>query len=261
MIWKKYLIPKKFTGFTLAEILISVAIIAILATIFLTTNLTNSLKSTRDAKRKQDFAKLTRVLEEYYNDNGSYPRADSGNISGFPWGSYFTPNVPQLPKDPLSPQRDYYYLSGQSMQNYYALFAKLENTGDSDIAESGCGSGCGPSKAYNYVVHSPNVYVANGITSGDALLGEGAGGEGEGGGGGGGGTPQPTDTGVPATIPPSGPTPTPSTAPGGTCDFDQCCKNRWCGGGSGIGVFCMTGERCWYDPMWGWMCYAEPLCP
>jgi len=260
---------KKF-GFTLVEILIVVAIIAILTGIFLTTNLTNTLKKGRDSKRKQDLSKLTRSLEDYYNDHIGYPPGDvdKGIILDAPWGGSFNPYIPALPADPLSPSRDYYYQTGPTLQNFFVIYAKLENTGDPDIERVGCQEGCGPGKAYNYYVASPNVVFLAGLPNMDITPPEGGlPGATEPPGGGG-------ETIVPAspTPTPEGPSPTPegggepqptvTKPPGAECGLNTCCYHKMCGGDAAHGgIPCHDQEKCIYDSLLGWSCWYAEECP
>jgi|DewCreStandDraft_4_1066084.scaffolds.fasta_scaffold01565_10 type II secretory pathway pseudopilin PulG len=253
---------------SLVELLTVVAIIAILATIFLTINVSTSIKKARDSKRKQDLAKLAKIMEDYYNDHSGYPPGGTGGkiTNEAPWGSPFDPYVPLLPKDPQSPKQEYYY-QGSPSQNIFIIYARLENNGDPDIKTVGCSAGCGPDHAYNYFVASPNVVM---LADNPTEI-----------------TPTPIggDTGTPAQPPseptselptlsptPTGPTPTPlggggplptpTRPPGAECDHNQCCLNKLCGGGvdSG-GVLCLNREKCYYDPLWGWACWFDSNCP
>ncbi len=266
---KKSALGKKNSGIitlTLVELLTVIAIIAILATIFLTTSVATSLKKARDAKRKQDLTKIAKMMEDYYNDHLGYPvgGAEGKIADDIPWGSSFDPYIPLLPQDPQSPKQEYYY-QGSPSQSFFIIYAKLENTGDPDISKVGCNNGCGPNQSYNYFVASPNIVMLAGVPVTPTLIG--------------GDTPAPTEpppqepTSQP-TLPPTPtgptptplggglPTPTPSKPPGAECDHNECCRNRLCGGGveSG-GVLCLTHEKCWYDPIYGWSCWYEANCP
>lgn len=59
-------------GFTLVEMLIVIAIIAILASVALV-SVGGVRQSARDTKRVSDMSKLQQQLEVYYSQNGSYP--------------------------------------------------------------------------------------------------------------------------------------------------------------------------------------------
>lgn len=60
------------SGFTIIELLIVIAIIGILATLVLT-NFQGAQAKGRDTVRKNDINSVYQKLEEYYNENGSYP--------------------------------------------------------------------------------------------------------------------------------------------------------------------------------------------
>lgn len=153
------------SGFTLIEIIIVVAILATLIIGAFSANLLPNLQKGRDSKRKQDLQKITRVLEDYYNDNDQYPPQVSGQINGVPWGDSFSPYTSTLPKDPQSPGRNYLY-STSSLGNYFVVFSTLENTLDADIGRVGCDPSCGPdisNQQYNFAVHSGNVRIENGV--------------------------------------------------------------------------------------------------
>jgi len=68
----------KKKGFTLIELLVVVAIIGVLATVVLGA-LGDARSKSRDAKRKSDITQLSKILELYYLDNGSYPTTGSLN--------------------------------------------------------------------------------------------------------------------------------------------------------------------------------------
>ncbi len=82
-------------GFTLIELMVVIAIIGILASI-ITVSLASSRAKARDAKRISDIRTIQLALEEYYNDNGTYPTAIYGSPS--PIANYL-PNTPLDPKD------------------------------------------------------------------------------------------------------------------------------------------------------------------
>jgi prepilin-type N-terminal cleavage/methylation domain-containing protein len=63
---------RKESGFTIIELLIVIAIIGILATLVLT-NFQGAQAKGRDTVRKNDINSIYQKLEEYYNENGSYP--------------------------------------------------------------------------------------------------------------------------------------------------------------------------------------------
>lgn len=65
--------PKK--AFTLMELLIIIALIAIIATVVLILlNPWQQIAKAQDSRRKNDLATFRKVLEDYYNDKGCYPK-------------------------------------------------------------------------------------------------------------------------------------------------------------------------------------------
>jgi prepilin-type N-terminal cleavage/methylation domain-containing protein len=130
-------------GFTLIEILIVVAIIAILASIVLV-GLGPTQQSGRDARRLSDLHEIQNGLELYYNACGYYP----GTATVAPCLAYkpitVTPAISQLaiiltsfsslgvnsiPDDPTSGQ--HYTYSAVPGGTSYILSAKLENANNS----------------------------------------------------------------------------------------------------------------------------------
>jgi len=125
---------KIIKGFTLIEILIVVAIIAILASIVIV-GLGPAQQSGRDARRVADLQSMRNGLQLYYNKCGFYPGTSSCGVSspGNSWsafketlaGSGIGLSASNLPSDPSS-NRSYAY--GYSTDySSYVLSAKLEN--------------------------------------------------------------------------------------------------------------------------------------
>jgi prepilin-type N-terminal cleavage/methylation domain-containing protein len=63
---------KNTSGFTLIEVIVVIAVLAVLVAMTLFAYGGAQARS-RDAKRKTDIANITKALELYYQDNGSYP--------------------------------------------------------------------------------------------------------------------------------------------------------------------------------------------
>jgi general secretion pathway protein G len=122
---------KQRQGFTLIEILIVVAIIAILASVVLI-GLGPTQQQGRDARRLSDLREVQTGLELYYNEKGVYPDCTGNGATC--WGTMSTAlttaspsiGVTQVPNDPSS-GRSYYYNSFNSDATY-VIGATLENT-------------------------------------------------------------------------------------------------------------------------------------
>ncbi len=149
-------------GFTLIEIIIAVAIIALLA-ILAFTALPNQLRRSRDAQRKKDLATIKIAFEDFYNDQGQYPESD---ILLNCDSEEFMPYLQKVPCDPLNEQPYIYapYPSPVDRSGGYRVFAPLESYSDQIISALNCEGGCGldqsqvpvgstsPATAYNYGV-------------------------------------------------------------------------------------------------------------
>ena len=129
-------------SFTLLELTIVIGLLAILgAAVIALLNPWSQIGKANDAKRKHDLDVLRKVLEDYYNDHGCYPRPEQicyggpaptplagfSNIckAGFPnrtplWQTCYicgtdptspsiTPYLSQLPCDPQHAAKDYLY--------------------------------------------------------------------------------------------------------------------------------------------------------
>lgn len=138
-------------GFTLIEILIAIAIVAIIASVFVG-NFFSSIARGRDSRRKQDLRSIAQGLELYYTDNGLYPTAlpTPRELFAHP-NDLNTVYMQELPGDPAAGKR-YCYQSADGSS--YQLYAGLENNGDSEILPTPhlCDGG-----NYNYGVSSTNT--------------------------------------------------------------------------------------------------------
>jgi len=114
-------------GFTLIELMVVIAIIAILATVGLTIY-TQAEKSARDGKRIADIQEIQKGLEQYYAVNGDYP-ATLGAAS-FASSNYFQNGTPSA--DPNGTAYKYMYCTKR-----YVVCAKLENPQGANAGASG----------------------------------------------------------------------------------------------------------------------------
>lgn len=148
---------RNHTGFTLIELLIVLTIVGILATLVLFTT-QNQLMKARDGKRKADLAKIQKVLEDYINDQTSYPTRTEYGDCGSTEGTIFEGYTKEIPCDPTNnDEYNYFYSPGTSDGSWYKIYAKLENDNDPIIAKVDCASGCGPGNNYNFWVSSANM--------------------------------------------------------------------------------------------------------
>lgn len=142
---------KKLGGFTLVEMLIVIAIIAILSTMILR-GVGGALPKSRDARRMGDLKNVQSSLEVYYNKTGTYPNITASDPTGWQTlestisgvlGSNF-----KLPRDPSGGTNTYYYCPGAASPsgaiNSYILGAQLEVTSSTEgLSGETCGKPCG----------------------------------------------------------------------------------------------------------------------
>jgi len=164
---------KTYKGFTLFELLLTLAIFTVLAMTVIVVS-RNSLTKSRDTKRKSDIKNVADSLELFYGDYGIYPASDAnGNIlacsyssvtsSGAvcTWGSsemsddqgtiYFN----RLPSDP-DPGQAYTYVPAAD-QSSFIIYADLELDGDPDSEKQGCSGGT--CSGHDVYVKSSNAIV------------------------------------------------------------------------------------------------------
>lgn len=133
---------KLAAGFTLVELLVVVAIIALLAVLG-GANYMTSLKRGRDATRRSDLEQVRAALEMYRTDNAGYPVIGSGTATGdftalvADAGPLRSPNIylTKTVSDPGGSALGYEYIPTAST---YELCATLEiPSGDTCTAGSG----------------------------------------------------------------------------------------------------------------------------
>ena len=125
-------------GFTLIEILIVVAIIAILASVVLV-GLGPTQQAGRDARRISDLSEAKNGLELYYNKCGNYPGTGgtcAAGTAGVTWAAVSTNIIAAnvgitsaLPDDPSSGKHYNYWWGANNAS--YVVGAHLENPNNS----------------------------------------------------------------------------------------------------------------------------------
>lgn len=136
-------------GFSLIELLVVVAIIAILTALGISF-FSQTRKTGRDAQRKADLTAIAGALEQYYSDHDSYPAgydptdivSNQLSYSGSPWIPGLE-NYIDLPSDPINTSgggspgcRCYQYIvwdnRSERGRQHYLLLTNLENNRDPD---------------------------------------------------------------------------------------------------------------------------------
>ena len=130
---------KSKKGFTLIEMLIVIAIISILASVFLV-GLRGFRAGAYDARRLADLQKVQSYLEIYYTKNRAYPNVSATTASG--WISLQNElvsadvGVTAIPNDPLSASGNtYYYGVDNSDFQSYVLGARFSTSDHSWLSE------------------------------------------------------------------------------------------------------------------------------
>ena len=164
-------------GFTLAEIVIVFAIIALITTAALGTGFISSRQSARDARRRNNVRNLATALEAYFNDHNQYPASNNGVIvacgpagaDDCDWGDAFTDEngtiyMARLPDDPGSNQY-LYRSSGIAWQLYVAL----ENEDHPDLDRNEDGVYTSADDGWEFVDCGPG-YCNFGLSSGNTTV-------------------------------------------------------------------------------------------
>lgn len=150
-------------AFTLIELLIVVSIVALLVLVAMVIfNPKTQIQKARDAKRKNDLQLMKTKLEDYYNDNESYPSPPCGEeCCEIDCDSNFL--SPYLVKFPCDPQRKkYIYCADANKSQWYKIYTNLEYTKDKAIEDSGCKDNCLVTGGFccNYGISSSNTSIA-----------------------------------------------------------------------------------------------------
>ena len=154
-------------GFTIVELLIVIVVIGILAAITIVAY--NGIQTrARDAKRQDDITTITKALELYYIDHGSYPLSSGSTSINAAWSTTADSSwsnlatqlsiyASSLPRDPISKQMgvgafpwndaqgyDYSYYSGSgycvnaTTAQAFLLVITYEGIAQSNTLEGNC---------------------------------------------------------------------------------------------------------------------------
>ena len=141
-------------GFSMTELLIVIALLAIVLILIVYATFIHQTGKARDAKRKTDLHAMRSAFEEYLTDNGCYPPEASIQNCG---GNDLEPYLDRVPCDPTGEPYDYIV---DPDCKWYQLYTDLENDTDPQISAVGCENGCGTDGDYDYG-------IAIGTTTGD----------------------------------------------------------------------------------------------
>lgn len=136
-------------GFSLVELLVVMAVVAILGASVAVINISKNLAKARDSRRQTDLEMLRSALEQYRYDNGKYINPAGGIATNL--APLVTGYMGALPTPPSSGE-SYYYVSPTLTPGSYSLCAWLENTGAASVCG---GASCGTGKTCNYQVTNP----------------------------------------------------------------------------------------------------------
>ena len=120
----------KKSGFTLVELMVVIAIIAILTGIIIT-NLVASKAKSRDAKRASDLSQIALAIEQFFDRCDVYPTTIVGDpttitSTNCPSGVYLSNFISKIPTDPSS-GASYGYATNPTNTDY-VLHTTFEST-------------------------------------------------------------------------------------------------------------------------------------
>lgn len=154
------------TGFTLVELLVTIAVVAILSAGIVMLIGQAPSQTARDGHRKTDLQQVSSAMELYRNKNGSYPPCIAGadscqvNAAGIP--NLTSPYISTLPTDPVSTAYYRYAPKPTTCDGViqactsYLLCAHLETgSGSTPCSVSGTYCASGATGFCNYQITNP----------------------------------------------------------------------------------------------------------
>lgn len=139
------------SGFSLIEVILVTSILGILFLILLF-YVPKYISQAKDSRAKSHLGKIKTVLEDYYNDNKSYPEFQTMSSCS---GSELTPYLDKMVCEEQN--KPYAYVVSDNGQ-CYAIFTSLRNSTDREIEKLGCESGCGPGNMFNFGVSNVSIH-------------------------------------------------------------------------------------------------------
>jgi prepilin-type N-terminal cleavage/methylation domain-containing protein len=144
------MVKKYYSGLTLVELMIVLAIIAVLAALVIA-YLSNQLFKGNDAKRKGDIDRIKIAVEEYEKDHDCYPLPQTIDCRR-DGGIGLKPYLNKIPCDPITKASYYYEYEDSVCPRWFRIYTVLQNTNDIVAIP-----GIGPNDAFNYVQSSGNA--------------------------------------------------------------------------------------------------------
>ena len=132
-------------GFTILELLISIAIIAVLSSIIMV-SMTGIKKQTRDTRRMSDINEIQKALNLYFTTTNRFPIFTSETIitgtDAFSTLLEQGGHITQVPTDPAYPEYAYTYQSDSTGANFNLKFCM--ETDSIKRFSKGCGNSVSP---------------------------------------------------------------------------------------------------------------------
>jgi type II secretion system protein G len=118
-------------GFTIIELLVTIVVIGILATIMIV-SYTGIQQRSRDSERASDITQIKIAIEKYHADQSQYPSvcsADNVDCPASSLATLLTPYLKAVPHDPRNTAdsaTDYRYVRGPVTDDSYGILINYE---------------------------------------------------------------------------------------------------------------------------------------